>query len=568
MECVIYIRWSSTEQALGNSPKRQIEMCRDFASSKGWVVLDTLIDDGKSAFRGAHLETGKLGEFQEDVESRTYPNGIVMVVEKIDRLSRQVPAETFKWFYDMIKNGVTFAAADTGRIYNSTTMDMAGIVDVVVQAALANQESANKSARVGKAWAEKRARLANGSREIMTTRVPGWLSVDRKAEKFVIHPDRAATVKRIFELTASGQGKNSIARTFNEERVPTFGKSTAWHASYIQKVLANPAVIGEFQPGTKPSGSQRRLVDLPIADYYPAIIDANLYARAKVAMASRTRASMGRGRAIANLFSGMGRCSVCNGKITLRSKGQKILSDGRLVREDYLVCDNRQRGILDSNGRVCRNNVKFKYSHVEKSVLDAVLAQAMDDTHFADRDLTNKVAVELTAAELELTRIERRSDSLLAIIGVDEDDDKAIQAYKLNRENYNKQKEIVSNLKAKLLSARGKVSPEEHTMRIRKLRSDMQSQDESVRLRARSSVRLALGELIEEMTFHRKGPRVGLRLISGSRILVINTDHPGIALDIKPSSVDNKNNKLTARQLRVQERILQDNALSLKGGAD
>lgn len=95
MDCVIYVRWSSSEQSRGSSKERQLEDCRRYAASKGWNVVDELVDDGVSAFKGRHVAIGALGQFVEDVATGRHPDGIVLLVEKMDRLSRQEPDEVF-----------------------------------------------------------------------------------------------------------------------------------------------------------------------------------------------------------------------------------------------------------------------------------------------------------------------------------------------------------------------------------------------------------------------------------------------------------------------------------------
>ena len=49
-------------------------------------------------------------------------------------------------------------------------------------------------------------------------------------------------------------GADKVWRQLNREGVATFGRAAGWHASYIQKLLRSPAVLGEFQPGRKPRG--------------------------------------------------------------------------------------------------------------------------------------------------------------------------------------------------------------------------------------------------------------------------------------------------------------------------
>ena len=557
MDTIIYVRWSSVEQSKGQSEERQLGLCQDHAQRRGWNVIRTVIDSGMSAFTGAHRQVGELGKLQQDIEENRYPNGVILLVERLDRLSREAPGQFYLWLNAITQKGVTIATVDGDRSY-SGTLDMASIIEVVVKASLANDESVAKSGRVASAWASKRARLAAGDKTAMTSRVPGWLSVNED-RTFALHKDKAAIVKRIFEETAQGSGKHSIARQLNADGIPTFGRSAAWHASYIQKLLNSPAVLGIFQPGVKPRGAKRKMIDEPIDNYFPAVIDADLYSRAHTSMQSRSRKTLGRGRRIANLFSGLARCDVCGAKMTMRSKGVKTRSDGRVVHEDYLVCDAMQRGIIRDTGHKCHNNLRFNYGIVEEGVLNAILSDAMDDSHFAEGSLAHQLAIEHAEKSMELSRLKRKAKSMLELWEEDEDDEDAKNEYRQAKDNYKKLDIVVKELSKKLMAARGKVSREEHAARITSVRADMSSSDEEVRIRARTAVRLAINELVEEMTFHRKAKRIGLKLLSGSRNITISADDGRVTFDIIPREINVPEHGLSDRQVRARTRVLKSN---------
>jgi hypothetical protein len=55
-----YTRWSTPEQSLGDSARRQIELAKRYAGKHGLVLDDTLrlSDEGVSGFRGPTLGVG------------------------------------------------------------------------------------------------------------------------------------------------------------------------------------------------------------------------------------------------------------------------------------------------------------------------------------------------------------------------------------------------------------------------------------------------------------------------------------------------------------------------------
>jgi hypothetical protein len=87
-----YMRFSTLEQGKGDSLNRQTMMAREWADKHG-VPLDAelnLTDKGVSAYRGANAETGALGAFLDTVKAGAIPRGSWLLVESLDRISRQV----------------------------------------------------------------------------------------------------------------------------------------------------------------------------------------------------------------------------------------------------------------------------------------------------------------------------------------------------------------------------------------------------------------------------------------------------------------------------------------------
>ena len=346
----------------------------------------------------------------------------------------------------------------------------------------------------------------------MTSRAPGWLKVEGSPPTFVVIEDRAETVRRIFEWTAAGMGRHLVARRLNQEGIEPFGRADGWHASYVQKILASTAVLGEFQPGTKPRGGARVLVGDPVPDYYPAIVDADLHARATAAMSARSRGVMGRGRRLPNLFAGLARCE-CGARMTFRAKGAKVRANGDLVHEDYLVCDAYQRG------RGCRNAAHFNYEVAERCVLDAVLAQAIEDRHFEAPAEAQRLEVEIANGERALARTRARAENALELaVETKRSEPKALYA-KLAAEA-DAQEEALEALRRELVLARGAVSPAEHARRIDELRGSMRSEDLDDRLVARMKVMGALHDLVRSMTFHRRTRLIGLELADDAYVVV------------------------------------------------
>lgn len=494
MEAVIYVRWSSAEQSRGSSRARQLELCRAHAASKGWQVVKEIVDEGVSAFKGHHVSAGKLGRFVEDVNDGRYPAGVVLLTEKLDRLSRQEPKRFFTWLTDLTDSGVIVATVDGDRQYQSGNLDMAGIIEVVVKSQLAHEESAKKADRLAAAWRKKRDKLAEGHAIVLTRRAPAWVEVVGDPPRFVLIEDRAAIVRRIYEETVGGYGKHSIARRLNQEGVATFGRASGWHSSYIQKILTSATVLGEMQPGRKARDGPRELIGDPIRNYYPAVVDADLHARAMQSMAGRSRRVAGRGRRLVNIFSGIAKCAACGERMTFRGKGEKVRADGTVVNEDYLVCDSYQRG------RGCTNGQHYNYLAWETAVLNAILGRAMGDEHFASRQEVR--ALEVEQAELVRRRDDARRKAAAALdLYLETQRPETKAAWSSLVVDGDACDAALITLKQRITTARGTATPAEHQRRIVALFDQMADDDEDLRFEARSRVMEAVHGLVDTMRF-------------------------------------------------------------------
>ena len=349
MKAILYSRWSSLEQSNTTSAPRQIQLTEDFASRNGWIVEERLTDEGRSAWTGDNIKSGALGKLIERLEQEG-GDGLVLVVEKLDRLSRQPPLAMIAWVQRACATGLTIATADGGHLIDGRSLlgNQTTILSLIFEGFRAYSESQAKSERVGEAWSKKRDRGAP-----MTSRCPGWLRIASANTSyrsptnvgaiFEVVEERAAVVRRIFALTDLGFGKATIARMLNAEGVPVFGKGKGWHASYIQKIIKNPAVIGEFQPCTAPKGGARTPTGEVIRGYFPAIISIDQFERVNDARGRRVLAQQSGHNRLVNLMSGLARCDECGSSMSMLNKGDEVLASGEIASRRYLKCSSAHR---------------------------------------------------------------------------------------------------------------------------------------------------------------------------------------------------------------------------------
>jgi DNA invertase Pin-like site-specific DNA recombinase len=309
-----YVRFSSPEQAEGDSLRRQTEATEAWCAGNG-VRLDTsltLRDLGVSAFKGAHRTGDKhhLALFLKLAEKGRIPPGSFLVIENLDRLSREDERTALRLWMDILDQKINIVQLHPETVFRHDESDMMDIMRAIIELSRGHSESAIKSARLGAAWDQKRKEAREGGKAL-TRRLPAW--VEERGGKLELIPTRAAAVKRIFNLAAAGYGHVLIVKRLRDEKVPAFGvyvvhkgrKRSAfsgdWTRSYVALLLRDRRATGELQmrrqDGT-PDGE-------PIPDYYPAVVTEAEWLAARAGAAQRERRPGRTSARVVNLFAGL-----------------------------------------------------------------------------------------------------------------------------------------------------------------------------------------------------------------------------------------------------------------------
>ncbi len=324
-----YLRFSTPEQMRGDSFRRQSTMAQQWVARND-VELDEKLnfqDLGVSAFKGANAATGMLGEFLAAVRVGMIDQGSFLLIENLDRLSRDAARKAMRLLEDICELGISVVTLSDGKVYTDENLssDPISFMMAFMVMIRANEESATKSRRLGQAWKEKRRR-AEEAAVPMTAVAPAWLELDRAQGVYTVRLDRAEVVRRMFTMTLDGQGQHQIAETLNREEVPTFGRAKFWHRSYVKKILENPAVIGTFTPHLldRSGTTKRRVPQAPIHGYFPAVVQEGVFQDVQAQrLGGQHPARQGGKHPIASIFAGLAECPLCGGTMTRVWKGRK-----------------------------------------------------------------------------------------------------------------------------------------------------------------------------------------------------------------------------------------------------
>ena len=325
-----YIRFSTPKQAQGDSYRRQLQQAMDYCAEHNLQLDDKTIDDfGTSAFRGANMSEGALGRFVDAVKHGEIEQGSYLLVESVDRLSRQAVEEALEQFLAIVRARIVIVTLSDKQVFRRGQVDFTKLIVSIVYMARANDESEMKSRRSRAAWSNGREQARKNNKVIANSRLPSWLT--RDGEQIVPISERVAIVNEMFEMAKSGCGYEQIAKVFLEKGYKTFGKEADWRPAGIQAVIKSQAVIGVFQPHVIENG-HRVPADEPILGYYPTIVSPALFEEVQHLISKRNKHSGSyRKGTFNNLFSGVLRCQ-CGESLRYQNKGRAGSP------RNYLVC--------------------------------------------------------------------------------------------------------------------------------------------------------------------------------------------------------------------------------------
>ncbi len=356
-----YIRFSTPEQAKGRSEPRQKEVAAIYAKKRGYLYDPKLnmADRGLSGFKGDNLKFGAMGAFLARIKNGSVRPGDVLVVENIDRITRLSFFEAFDVIGGILRAGVEIHTTSPEMTYDLKSAQDGNIYGLIGQITLANGESEKKSQRIGDAWGKLKQGARDGTKKVITARGPKWLNLVN--ERFVEDPAAAATIQMIFEDCLVFGGSRLI------KKLNTSGvwkpSEAGWRLSYVNKILRNRAVLGEYQPFTKRRGGKRVPDGEPIANYYPRIVTDEQFNAVQRKIQSN-RGTGGQTNTARSLFQGLPICAYCGGPMHRSSKGPK--PKGGI----YLICDNANRQVRTTdNAPKCGGNT-VHYDDFQEAVLN------------------------------------------------------------------------------------------------------------------------------------------------------------------------------------------------------
>lgn len=279
-----YMRFSDPRQSAGHSSERQMAYAAKWAAEHGLLLDESLSlrDEGLSAYHQRHVKSGALGVFLVAVEQGRIPQGSVLVVEGLDRLSRAEPIQAQAQLAQIVNAGITVVTASDGKTYSrehlkANPMDLVYSLLVMIRA---HEESDTKSKRVlasirrncdGWMAGTYRGLIRNG-------KDPVWLRlVDGKWHEI---PERVAALREGLRLYLMGYGATKIIERLTEQKLSLTGRGP--QALQIYRLIKQRALIGEKELTL---GAENYL----LPGYYPAVLTVAEWDSLQLATSGRGR---------------------------------------------------------------------------------------------------------------------------------------------------------------------------------------------------------------------------------------------------------------------------------------
>jgi DNA invertase Pin-like site-specific DNA recombinase/ribosomal protein L17 len=393
-----YIRFSTPRQAEGDSLRRQIAATEEWCKANDYQLVDSYQDLGVSARKGKNADKGRLADFLAAVKSKAISKGSALIVERLDRLSRDAVEDALSLLLDIIRSGISVVTVHDGRVYTKGKVDTTALIIAVIELSAAHAANEARIKRVEEACKTQREKIRGG--EILPGRCPGWCRYDGDKKKYIPILEKVKVVMRLYRETKNGKAMARIVADLNAEKVPTlrgeenFKKPTRWTKETVRHHLRSICVLGHKKPGEHVGKYDGEVVKY----YYPQIIDDKLYNDVQAILDTRSKPRRKPTGEVVNILTGLLICSACGHPVHRfdvndRVPGVKCFEPG------------------------CEVKSHIDHRSLEQSILALLRDHILDSDFNADgsADKRKELTEKLEALEVKEKELSEKVDYLVAL---------------------------------------------------------------------------------------------------------------------------------------------------------
>ncbi|SBR45153.1 recombinase family protein [Halomonas sp. HL-93] len=305
MKAIAYVRYSSAVQGDGDSVERQISPLEAFERRFNVKVEEIFKDEGVSSYSGDNIKKGRFSEILEKIENEEIKKGDFLVIESIDRISRQELNKTAKILQDILEKGIKIYTTIDERLYNyeDKERDLENYLMIGLIAKRSNDESETKSRRRKSAW-DKAKQLAEDEGKIFSTSINTPYGLEIVDGKFKIIEEEAKEIRFIIE-NLKYEGVSATIRKLNE------WSKRSWKPHHIGHFFHNQYIRGVYRAQKREN--KKKVHERYIENYYPPIVSETAFYEAREAMKKReTKKEYGnKAKGHLNIFKNCIKCKEC-----------------------------------------------------------------------------------------------------------------------------------------------------------------------------------------------------------------------------------------------------------------
>lgn len=226
-----YGRFSNTVQEMGDSKHRQKSLADAWSERTGVPIDLRLCGEGESGYKNQKQrltdDTYTLGHFLKLIEARRVQPGDYLLLDNLDRLSRDKEVRATHLLTSILVAGVHVVQLAPAELELTENSDMFTVFRAVLELSRGHGESERKHQVCSASYASNRA-AATTAAESYQGALPAWVRREgngKGARNRAIHliPERADVVKLVYGWAADGLGYTAIVQRLISEEVPPFG---------------------------------------------------------------------------------------------------------------------------------------------------------------------------------------------------------------------------------------------------------------------------------------------------------------------------------------------------------
>ena len=418
----LYCRLSRDDGSEGdsNSVTNQKKMLKKYAKEHGFTNTRYYIDDG---YTGTNFNRPGFQKMMEDIEMGYIQTVIVKDMSRFGRDYLTVGYYTDTYFPEL---GIRFIAINDCVDSADGENELAPFRNVMNEMYARDISRKVRSAH----------RIRGNSGEPLSQPPYGYMKSPENKKRWIVDPDAAAVVRRIFKMALEGKGNETIARLLQEDHVlnplaywdskgmKRGGKKVQkdpckWSKCTIQKVLAQQEYCGDvinFKTYSKSFKNKTRM-DNPRENWvifrnvHEPVIEREIFEQVQKLTENTKRREPKRKNGPKNIFSDMLYCADC---------GKKLWYHTNTVNKEihFFSCSNYKK---DTRG-TCPSRHYIRADAVEEVVklelkkLEAFLKE--DEDTFIDL-LTEKfnrdVLFETKRLQREIHRATERCETIVQL---------------------------------------------------------------------------------------------------------------------------------------------------------